>query len=170
MTKKAVKRPVKCPTCGALNQKEDTVKLGNRYYCPYCAEARGNGELSDWDILFQYICWLYQIPTLTGQMFKQIKDFRDNWGYTDLGMYHTLRYYHEILDKPVKEDAGIGIIPYYYDRARAHMTQKYEIGEKLQNFQHQEEVVYVTTIQAEKWKKKQPLDFSTVDWGDTHED
>lgn len=164
------KKGVKCPTCGAINQKENTVKLGNRYYCSECAEARNNQALSDWDVLFQYICWLYQIPTLTGQMFKQLKDFRDNWQYTDLGMYHTLRYYHEILGKPVKEDAGIGIIPYYYDRAKAHMIQRYEISEKLQGFEHKEEEHYVAVTQPEKWKKKQPLDFSTVDWGDTHED
>ncbi len=158
------KKGVKCPTCGAINQKENTVKLGNRYYCPECAEARNNQELSDWDVLFQYICWLYQIPTLTGQMFKQLKDFRDNWGYTDLGMYHTLRYYHEILEKPVKEDAGIGIIPYYYDRAKAHMIHRYEINQKLQEFKHEEKERYVTVTQPEKWKKKQPLDFSTVNW------
>lgn len=50
------------------------------------------------------------------------------------------------------------------------MIQRYEINQKLQDFEHKEEKRYVTVTQPEKWKKKQPLDFSTVDWGDTHED
>ncbi len=82
---------VKCPVCGAMNDRTKAIKLGRRYYCPQCAEGKDENTQTDWDLLFQYICWLYQIPTLTGQMFKQLKDFRDNWGYTDLGMYHTLR-------------------------------------------------------------------------------
>lgn len=156
-------RPVKCPVCGAMNKKETSVKLGRRYYCTECAEYSESAQ-TDWDLLFQYICWLYQIPTLTGVMFKQLKDYRENWGYTDLGMYHTLRYYHELMGKPVKEDAGIGIIPYYYDRAKTHMIQRYEINQKLQELDYKEEKRYVTVSQPEKWRQKQPLDFSSVNW------
>lgn len=161
---------VKCPVCGKQNDKEQTVKIGNRYYCPSCAEDKQQKDLTDWDILFQYICWLYGIPNLTGQMYKQLKDFRDNWGYTDIGMYHTLRYYHEILDKPVKEDAGIGIIPYYYDRARAFVFKQYSLKQQYDQYNQEEKEVFVQRTQPERWKKRQPLNFDTVDWGDTNED
>lgn len=163
-------RKVKCPVCDKMNPKDETVKLGNRYYCPTCAEERNHQQLSDWDILFQYICWLYRIPNLTGQMYKQLKDYRDNWGYTDIGMYHTLRYYHEIMDKPVKDDAGLGIIPYYYDRAKAFIYKQYSLKQQYDQYNQEEKEVYVQRTQPERWKKREPLNFDTVDWGDTNED
>lgn len=163
-------RKVKCPVCDKMNPKDETVKLGNRYYCPACAEERNHQQLSDWDILFQYICWLYRIPNLTGQMYKQLKDYRDNWEYTDIGMYHTLRYYHEILGKPVKDDAGLGIIPYYYDRARAFIYKQYSLKQQYEQHVQDEKEIYVQRTQPERWKKREPLNFDTVDWGDTNED
>ena len=159
-------RGVKCPVCSKINDKDTTVKLGSRYYCPKCAEEHQYRTQTDWDILFEYTCWLYGISNLTGAMFKQLKDYRDNYGYTDSGMYHTLRYYHEILGKPVKEDSNLGIIPYYYDKARAFIYKQYDLKQQYADFEQQEEVLYVQTTQVEKWNKREPLNFDTVDWGE----
>ena len=74
-------RKVKCPSCNTLNEKENTKELDNKYYCIECAEERikEKSKHSDgWNELYDYICEIYNIDKLTGLMFKQIKDFRDN--------------------------------------------------------------------------------------------
>ena len=149
-------RQVKCPICNTMNDKEQTEHIGNRYYCKQCAikkKQQTKKNTDGWDELFQYICKLYNIPTLTAMMFKQIKDFRNEpYNFTNIGMYLTLRYYYETLNHEVKEDAGLGIIPYYYDRAEKQYIDVLKIQNHIQDFQVTEKE---STIQIKKSKIEQ---------------
>lgn len=134
-------RKVKCPKCNKLNDKERAKQISNRYYCITCAEEREKEierNKDSWELLFDYICDLYNISTLTGMMFKQIKDFRDNYNYKNMGMYLTLKYYYEILENEVKEDTGLGIIPYYYERAKKHFLEVKDVENYLEDFEFSE--------------------------------
>lgn len=162
-------RKVKCPTCKTLNDKENTEKLDNRYYCLECAEKRKvekNRNIDDWDELFEYICDLYDIDVLTGMMFKQIKDFRTDYNYTNKGMYLTLKYYYEILDNEVKDNTGLGIIPYYYDRAKQHYIDILEVKKHLKNFEIDEQtnIVKIKNIDIKEIKKRKQLPLDNIDW------
>jgi hypothetical protein len=156
-----------CPTCKKKNEKEDTMKIGNKYYCIECGEKREeelNNNKDGWDELFEYICELYKIKKPTGMMFKQIKEFRNEpYKYTNWGMLATLKYYHETLDNPVLEDAGIGIIPYYYDRTAKHYNKKYQVEEYMDNFES-EEVTKTVSIKPSSKKRNhiKQLSFSSI--------
>lgn len=154
-------RMVKCPVCGTKNAKENTEEYKGRYYCPECLRKKieeQESRKSDWDRLFEYICQLYNIDKPTGMMFKQLKEYRDEYGYTDSGMYATLRYYHEILENNVLEGAGLGIIPYYYDKARQHYTQYKQVEESVEIMEEQKEnVIKVDLTERNKLVAKERI-------------
>jgi hypothetical protein len=162
-------RKVKCPLCNALNDKENTQELDGRYYCIECAkirEAEKTKHTDGWNELYDYICELYNIPKLTGMMFKQIKDFRDNYGYKNKGMYLTLKYYYEVLENEIKEDTGLGIIVYYYEKAQKHWFEVREIQKHLENFEVNEElnIVKVKNINIKDLKSIKQLSLDNVNW------
>jgi len=162
-------RKVKCPSCSTLNDKENTQKLDNRYYCIMCAEKRIKEKAKHtdgWDELYNYICKLYNIDKLTGLMFKQIKDFRDNYEYKNKGMYLTLKYYYEVLGNEVKEDTGLGIIVYYYEKALKHWVEVKAIEKHTDSFELNEQVkvVKIKDIRINELKNRKQLSFDNVNW------
>jgi hypothetical protein len=164
-----VAKKVKCPTCEKLNDKENTEVIDNRYYCIECAEKRVEEKArnkDNWDELFDYICELYNIKTLTGLMFKQIKDFRDVYSYTNKGIYLTLKYYYETLDNEVKENTGLGIVVYYYEQAKQHFIESKEVKKHLEDFEIDEHVntVKIKKINIEDYDYKKQLPFDSTTW------
>lgn len=163
-------RRVKCPTCDKLNDKKDTVQLSDkRYYCIECAEQREIQKArnkNDWDELFEYICDIYNIDTLTGMMFKQIKEFREVYNYTNKGIYLTLKYYYETLENEVKEGVGLGIVVYYYEKAKNHFIEKMRVKKHLDNFEINEQVntVKIKKINIDNPLYKKQLSFDNVNW------
>ena len=136
-------RMVKCPICKGYNNKGETKEYKGRYYCPHCLEAKllaSESRKNDWDRLFEYICSVYNIDKPTGMMFKQLKEYRDEYGYKDSGMYATLRYYYEILENSPLEGSGLGIIPYYYDRAREYYKQCNEVESSLDIYEEAQDI------------------------------
>jgi hypothetical protein len=169
-------KKVKCPMCKTLNNREDTVTISNRYYCVECADKREEEKArnkDNWDELFDYICDLYNIDTLTGLMFKQIKDFRDNYNYTNKGMYLTLKYYYETLDNEVKDNTGLGIIIYYYEQAKQHFIESKEVKKHLGEFEIDEHINIVKIkkidIDDYEYKKQLSLDDTTWDEEEVHD-
>lgn len=166
-------RKVKCPTCNTMNNKEDTIKINNRYYCISCGEERQKEiekNTDGWDQLFEYICELYNIEKPTGMMFKQIKDFRDEpYNYTNTGMYLSLKYYYETLGNEVKEDTGLGIIPYYYEKAKKQFIDIHNIKKYMNEFEESEEEKTIK-IFPPKLKPKieniHKLSFENIKWED----
>lgn len=169
-------RQVKCPKCNKLNNKEDTETINNRYYCKTCAEevqAEKDTNKSDWDLLFDYICKIYNISKPSGMMFKQLKEFRNEpYNYTNSGMYATLRYYHETLGNDVLEGAGLGIIPYYYEKTKQHYLNISKVEESLEVYQPSEDKhVKVDLSYRNKLIKAQQkvLNYDDIDWSESDE-
>ncbi len=122
-------------------------------------------------MLFDYICEIFNIKQPTGFIFKQMKDFRgEGYNYTDIGMYYTLKYYYDILENKVIEGTGIGIIPYYYEKAKAHYKKVFDLEDAVNSFENKEQLVKITTKILEKRvdiKKPLPLQ---IDWEENNED
>ncbi|APH20825.1 TPA: hypothetical protein ACXDAZ_002585 [Clostridium botulinum] len=163
-------RKVKCPICNKLNEKEDAVEIKKRYYCKECAkrkEDKTKRNKDNWDELFQYICNLYNIKTLNGFMFKQLKEFREEYGYTNAGILLTLKYYYETLENEVKEGTGLGIVPYYYEKAKEQFLNVSKIRKKLKDFK---DIEKETTIKISPCKKNKELtkqlSFEKIKWED----
>ncbi len=164
-----IARKVKCPLCNKLNDKENTTTISNRYYCVECAEKKEKEMARNkdgWDELFNYICELYNINTLTGLMFKQIKEFRENYNYTNTGMFLTLKYYYETLENEVKDNTGLGIIVYYYEQAKQHYIESKKVRKHMEDFEIDEQIrtVKIKQIDIENIAYRKQLSLDEVIW------
>lgn len=151
-------RKVKCPECNTLNFKENTIQIGNRYYCPECAEKRRKEiekNTDGWNELFNYICDLYDISEPTGMMYGQLKRYRNEpYNYTNKGMLLTLKYYYEVLGNDLKEDVGLGIIEYEYDNAKKHYLDILRVKKSVQDLVVFEEKMQEVKVVSSFWSKK----------------
>ena len=163
-------RLVKCPTCGKQNWKADTVEHSKRYYCKPCYALKTQPKArTDWDDLFDMICFLYkQKPT--AMMYKQLKDYREKHKFTDAGMTYTLRYMYQVLNLNVKEDSGLGLILYYYDEAKRYYGELFRLKKVASVFElnEQEKVVVVKNQKEEITQKK--FDYDSISWEEEEED
>ena len=161
-------KSVKCNECGSQVDKALGEEYKNKYYHPECLELKLD-RMSSWDKLFQLINSLYSVNKPTAMMFKQIKDYKSKpYDFTDDGIYMTLKYYYEILGNKVKEDTGLGIVPYYYDRAKAYYTSIYEIEDLVEEYEENESFTVVITNDKKTIMKKKSIDID-IDWGDYDE-
>ncbi len=150
-----------------MNDKENTKQIGTRYYCSSCAEEKEKSlerNKDGWDELFEYICKLYNTKQPTGMMFKQLAEFRkEPYNYTNTGMYLTLKYFHETLENKVLEDSGIGIIPYFYEKAKQNYIEMLDIEDYMDEFEYREEtkIIKINPSQ-ERTRKNKLLSFDNI--------
>lgn len=157
-------RKVKCPKCGKSNDKEIAVKYNNRYYCKECIE-----DVEEYKELIEAICQIYELEAPTMQIVKQIKDYKDKYNFTNSGILFTLKYYYQILENKVLEDSGIGIVPYYYDKARDYYNKKFELEEYAKTFEKNEKIIYRKPEQKQQKYIKKDLDIY-IDWSEQFEE
>jgi ribosomal protein S18 len=165
-------RKSKCSMCEQMFEKEELTVKSNKKYCKDCLpikEAESIKYANDWDLLFKYICDLYKIKVPTGMMFQQMKTYREDYNYTNIGMYYTLKYYYEILENDVIEGNGLGIIPYYYEKAKIYYNKKYDLEDKIDNFENNEQIVKIKTrVLHKELIKKEPLSLH-INWEEVNE-
>lgn len=157
-------RKVKCPACGTMNVKSEAVEHNKRYYCPACFEAKNKPKpKSDWDYLYETIVKYY--GKVTPVMFKQLKDYREqpHYRFTDAGMRLTLIYVHETLAKSVTDNQHLGIIPFYYDKAKAHYLDIYRIEDKARSFVLKEQRERVK-VKHGATNEPKAFNFNEIDW------
>ena len=107
---------------------------------------------------------------MTPLLFKRLKDFREDYGYTDIGMYYTLKYIHETLGKEVYDDGLLSQIPYYYDKAKEHVLRVIELENISEEFEMDSKVIKVVVGNRQTWSPKKPLNLGTIDWSEEDED
>ena len=117
-------RLVKCKYCNEQfdRNKEPFVEVSNRRYAhKACAEKYQQStsqEELDYLALEKYIKKLFNKNVLTARIKKQIKDYRQEYGYTYTGMQKTLYWWFEIKKNSIDQaNEGIGIVPYVYNDA-----------------------------------------------------
>jgi hypothetical protein len=159
-------RKVKCPACNTMNDKNEAEKIGNRYYCISCATERKEEiekNTDGWDELFNYICELYEIEKPTGMMFGQLKRYREApYNFTNMGMYLTLKYVYEILEREQREDAGLGIIEWEYENAKKHYIDIMNIEEYMEDFVVNEEEKTINIKPSNNVKENKQLEIPTI--------
>lgn len=160
-------RKVKCPTCGNYNEKEDAVLHNRRYYCKKCFEDR---PLRDeyWSVLFDYICSIFNIDKPTGLIFQQIKNYKSEpYNFTDKGIYLTLKYCVEILDKDFESyGKGIGIVPYYYEATKNHHITISDLEDKMEDLDLEAElkIIEISKINV-PFKSRKIMEYN-IDWSE----
>lgn len=159
---------VKCPRCGEQMDREGKVKIKTRFYHPACIEDMRKENLegekqeksneNDYAALIKYICDKYDLQRPTGQILKQIKSFKDEYGYKYKGMELALRYFFDLEENTVKDDTGVGIIPYVYERAKNFYIHKIEIENNLPDEEVEIRSFKSRKVESNRGKKQIDLD------------
>lgn len=125
------KKIVKCLYCGVsfdANVEPFVKPRTNRYAHTACHEkhqANKTQEERDYEELVEYIKHLFG-STPNPRVWKQVKEYRDTYGFSYSGMCKTLRWWFELKGNDIeKANGGIGIIPYVYDQACAYYYALY---------------------------------------------
>lgn len=146
---------VKCLNCKKEIEKETAFKVGTRTY--YCNEDCYNEKLNknkpapkeekpktDWSQLMDYLNELYNgncnFPLVCAQVKKMKNEYKfEGHPFTDKGIELTLRYYYDILGNSVLENYdGIGIVPYYYEKACNNYVETMRISKQIEEMTDEE--------------------------------
>lgn len=147
----------KCKICKKeIIDKENAIKKSNGYYHKECynkLQKEKEENKSDYEKLIDYIYKLYNgnIPVF---IFKQIKDYVNEYGMKYSGILLTLRYIYEELEIPFDEENGIGLVVYKYSECSKEWQKQQEINKAIEEFEFEEkEVVVNKKINNKQWSK-----------------
>ena len=120
--------------CGNKYPQSLLTKISNKNYCIPCAE-KVLKEKNDRESLYGTIKKIFDIPYPSGFMLKQIKDYKNDRNYTYEGINQTLCYAVKVHKMKLHRNAGLAIVPYYYDKAVSYYI---ELEEKRKNTKMEE--------------------------------
>lgn len=139
-------RKCKCYYCGEVfdRDKEPYEQVtAARYAHKRCAEKHAqtlSKNEQDYNALIQYVEKLFGIGYVSVKVIRQIKEYREQYGYTYNGMLGTLVYWFEIKKGSIeKANGGIGIIPWQYEEAKNYflaLNRANAINADIHNFQY----------------------------------
>lgn len=164
MTEKKGKTP-RCKSCGEWVDKSlnEFTKNYKGYYHSNCYEAiqienQYRIELNE------YISEIYNIEFPTGWMMKQIKEYKEKRNYTYKGMELTLRYMYEVerLNKLEASDAGLGMIPYYYEKTKKYYSNLETVSSAAKDFELNNEAEIIYMQPPVRKKNKRLLDMNSI--------
>lgn len=159
---------VKCAICGLSfdRDKVPAVKHGARRYshpeCEASQEVQENKETSDYSLLKDYINEIFDKKVNWPLVAKQIKDYKENYGYTYSGMRGTLKFAVEVQRQDTSKFKGVGIIPIAYLPAKEY----YSKIKKAQDANRDEIIEFETIVlkvEAPKIKRRADKAFSFLD-------
>ena len=85
----------------------------------------------------------------------------------------TLRYYYELLDNKVLEGVGLGIVPYYYEKAKQQYLTLINVEDMVEDYEKdiQKTVVINTDIRNRIMNnfKNKNINFDGIDWSELDE-
>ncbi len=126
---------VTCIYCGDRfnRDKEAFIQISARRFahakCVPEHQKNISKQEQDYNDLINYIKKLYNVPAVLPTVIKQIKDFRQEYGYTYVGMRKSLHWFYELKNNPIsKSNNTIGIIPYIYEDVKDYYYHLY-LGE-----------------------------------------
>lgn len=153
-------RKCKCVYCKIEFDRDKLpyVQVANlRYAHKECAEKnqiQKSQQEIDYDNLVNYIEKLFGIGYVSAKVAKQIKDYRELYGYTYSGILGTLVYWYEVKQAAIdKANGGIGIVPYIYEQAKeyyAKINAANDLNAGVKNYQAKVIEITVTPPQPEE--------------------
>lgn len=139
-----------------IEDKKSAIKKSNKYYHKECynkLQTEKDENKSDYEKLIDYIYKLYNgnIPVF---IFKQIKDYVNEYGMKYSGILLTLKYIYEELKMSFDEENGIGMVVYKYSECSKEWQRQQEINKAIEEFEFEEkEVVVNKRIDNKQWSK-----------------
>lgn len=142
---------VKCRFCKkeierdkSFNPKERQYFCDENCYENFLQKHNPEPQKSDFRQLTDFIDEIYEKDCNWAWITKQIKHYKEEYGWSDKELLLTLRYYVLILEKPYDVTLGLGqVFPRYYKDAMEYAAQCFWNHEKYQKMKFIEDVVYV---------------------------
>ena len=154
-------RKVKCPTCDEWFIREETEHVFDgkkkRYFHKDCYIGISTAE-EDRDSLYKAMCEIFKYEFVVPRIRRQINDMMEEYGYTYKGIELTLDYVYRIekMDKE-KANGGIGIVPWFYDKASELYLKKMGIWE-VKELNYETVIIKVDTSQKKKKTNGKAID------------
>lgn len=147
------------PECYDNNIKwndEDLTKFKGKNYCfhHYPEVLRDSEEREE---LLYYIRGMMHVSYPSGLVLGQIKKFHNDMGYSYKGIKEALELIAVTPSVVIDNNRGIGIVPWYYDKAQEIKHRKADTSIEDETKKH----VYVSTNTLNKRKKLKSFDFSS---------
>lgn len=141
-----------CKGCGKKLQPEEKYTHASKTYCEECFK-KIERESTEYKQLIEFICNNYGMEKPSGFMLKQIKDFKNDYGYSYAAMTYTLWYCKEVLNKSLIEKYGVALIKNYYNEAKDYYSQQEKLTEqvnKLSDVEVKKKVVKRSSVNVNK--------------------
>lgn len=152
-----------CLFCGSdvSPSDEDTVKNYKGYFHKECFDKH-NRKRESREKLCEYIAEKYNISYPTGYMMKQLDDFHKQRSYSYKAMLSTLKYMFEVEKLVPKEGVGLGLITFYYEKAKTYHLKLLTVGKTANGLIIDNKVVKVRAIEPTKRTKAGYIDMSSL--------
>ena len=124
-------------------------------------DALSDEEYIQKNLYYDYICKTTGIAELPVKIYALTENYIKKYGFTFQGLYATLTYMHNILEKEFGEDI-VGLIPYYYTEAQAHYKAVKSVGDRNKDVNTEEMYKKKTVYINPKRKKIKQIDISTI--------
>lgn len=157
------KHIVKCFYCGKsfdANVEPFAKPRANRYAHASChsqSESHKTQEEKDYEALVAYIKQLLGNPN--PRVWKQLKEYREQYGYTYSGIHKTLIWWYELKHNDIeKANGGIGIVPFVYEQASQYYYALYlaQIANEDKDVEHLQSTVREFTIETPRAQRRPP--------------
>lgn len=124
-------------------------------------DALSDEEYIQKNLYYDYIRKTTGIAELPAKVYALTENYIKKYNFTFQGLYATLTYMHNILEKEFGEDI-VGLVPYYYTEAQAHYKAVKSVGDRNKNIStegmYKKKTVYIDP----KQKKIKQLDITTI--------
>lgn len=155
----AVKK-YKCPECGEMNAKYNSITHNKRQYCFKCYELLEKRK-KERDYLLKYICYLYRLnenQKMDGRILKDLKELMEE-GHSYQDIYLTLKYCAEVKKLTFDVKYALGCVRYYKNECMVYLKNlkaKTDNSESLKPLQ-------VVTVKAATKKAMPTLSKKIID-------
>lgn len=132
-------RKVICHICKEKFYKDELITVGsNKRICDKC-NSTVQEEINQRKELIDFICKGFNIPAPTGQQLKSIKEFKE-LGYSYFEIHYTLYYIYCVMKKK-PEGTSLGLVPYYYEKAKEHYRLVQNAKRTAKNISYEEVII-----------------------------
>lgn len=143
----------KCSHCKQPLNGDDYYAVGKKKYCTDCYFSFAREEVEDWSYLYEYVKeynGLKELPVSIITMLKRLHKGEFNLSF--YGMEQTMRYIYEIEQKESSAENSycVGLIEYYYDKARIFNDLTNRVAEESEQLTDESVEYHLTTTKVHK--------------------
>lgn len=128
-------RIVKCyGTCGQKLPKEQMLDYKGHNHCHDCYNAKVK-DVEDREELYKFLSSYFKLNYPSGIMLRQIKQYKDERGYSYKNMRFAVDYMIRIKKIDLNVKYGIALVPHYYDEMIRYYKDLKERRERTTDYE-----------------------------------